>query len=79
MKSMTRGRVMLLCLCLFALSAATTALSEETAILLLIASSGAFVLVGLVDDSKKDRLAASSFGDSRPLNNANALRQKGER
>ena len=79
MKPITRGKVMLLCLCLFALSAATAALGEETAILLLIASSGTFVLVGLVDDSKKDRLADSSFGNSRPLNKVNGLRQKGER
>lgn len=79
MKTVTRGKVMLLCLCLFVLSAAVAALSEETAILLLIASSGTFVLVGLVDDSKKERPMDSSFRSSPSRKNVEGLRQKGER
>jgi len=79
MRPMTRDRVMFLSLCLFALSVAIAALNEETAILLLIASSGTFILMGVVDDPKKERLVDSNFGKSLSQNNVDGLGERKER
>ncbi len=56
MKFKTRDTVMFLCLCLFALSAVIAPLNEETGILLLVASSGVFILGGLLSVSTKEHL-----------------------
>lgn len=79
MRHMTRDKVMFLCLCLFALSAAVAALNQETAILLLVASSGTFVLMGLVDNPRKERLMDSDLGRFLSRKDADGLREERER
>jgi len=71
-----RDKVMFLCLLSFAVSVAIASLEQKVAIILLIVSSGAFILIGFLRGSRHSRSANPSQRKAASNNEVNHIKSR---